>query len=704
MLLRILGGLIAVALAVLVWRLPDPPVVRLAALDAYRLMEQELPDGRTLADTLLESSAFRPDPDDPLRGSFELGGVIIAPEPEALSSGRVPEGDLDAHILARDAIVRGLREAAYARGISLFVEAERMAKSQSPYKADFLLYADIDSIRIQCLHATAAFQFTWTDWRLPRRTSVIPPIVAIFLAIVLRQPVISLLAGVWAATWLLRFDAGLRPLGALGRGALDIGTELFWPKFVHPENAQIVAFVVLMLAMVGVMTRSGGIRGLMDKIARFAKGARSTQLSTYCMGLGIFFDDYANTVLVGSTMRPLCDRFRVSREKLAYIVDSTAAPVAGLAVLSTWIAFEVSTFSPQLPAAGLTVADGYGVFLQTLPFRFYCLLTLIAVPVVVLSGRDFGPMLKAERRARTTGELVAPGSRPMVGQLATRLEPVAGITPRALHALVPLAGFVCVTLIAILWRGGAFRMPVSETLSLEGMSQVLYEGSGAFPILVGSAAGFLLATAFALSAGLRGEILSAAWTTLRAMFIALVILYLAWMIGLACEKLGTASYLRALIGSWLAPEYLPGILFLLSAAVAFSTGSSWSTMGILLPLVVGLAYDLGERGDIGGALLVVISIGAVLDGAIFGDHCSPISDTTVLSSTASASDHIDHVRTQAPYAILTMIVALTAGYAPCAVLGWNPFAMLGLGALLFFVLFRGLSKPVEPRAPGEPSG
>lgn len=695
--MRIVGGLVALALALLLWRLPEPAVVRLAALDAYRVLAQELPDGRTLGDAVLDTPAFRLDPDDPTRGDLELGGVAIAPEPEALASGRVPEGDLDAHILARAAVVRGLRERASARGVSLYVEAERMALAPRPQQANFYLYADLDRIRVTFTQGSSEpLELVWDGWRAPRRTSVVPPLAAILLAILLRRPVIALLAGVWAATALLRLGEGLAPAKAVALAVGDVGTRLFWPKFVHLENAQIVAFVVLMLAMVGVMTRSGGIRGLMDQVAHLARSARSTQLATYLMGLGIFFDDYANTVLVGSTMRPLSDRFRVSREKLAYIVDSTAAPVAGLAVLSTWIAFEVSTFSPQLPAAGLSSADGYGVFLQTLPFRFYCLLTLVAVPIVALTGRDFGPMLKAERRARETGEVVAPGARPMVGHLATRLEPFPGVTPRARRALLPLLTFVGVTLVTILLRGGAFSMAPAELLSLAGLSQVLYDGSGAFPILVGSATGFALAVSLALAAGLGAEVFRAAWTTLRGMIIALVILYLAWMIGLGCELLGTASYLRALLGSWLAPEYLPGILFLMSAAVAISTGSSWSTMGILLPLVVGLAYDLGERGDIGGHLLLLISIGAVLDGAIFGDHCSPISDTTVLSSTASASDHIDHVRTQAPYAVLTMVVALVAGYAPCAVLGWSPYAMFFVAALLLFVLYRGMSKPVEP--------
>jgi Na+/H+ antiporter NhaC len=180
---------------------------------------------------------------------------------------------------------------------------------------------------------------------------------------------------------------------------------------------------------------------------------------------------------------------------------------------------------------------------------------------------------------------------------------------------------------------------------------------------------------------LRGEVPRAAWKTLRSMGIAIAILYLAWMIGASCELLGTASYLSELLKESLAPQLLPAILFLLGALVAVSTGSSWSTMSILLPLVVGLAYNLGQQDpSIGGHMLMVMSIGAVLEGSIFGDHCSPISDTTVLSSTASASDHIDHVRTQAPYALTVMAVAVGLGYLPCAMMGLSPWLALAAGA------------------------
>ena len=451
-----------------------------------------------------------------------------------------------------------------------------------------------------------------------------------------------------------------------------------------------MAFVIFMLAMVGVIIKAGGIHGLMQRIARLAKDARRTQIATWFMGLAIFFDDYANSILVGSTMRSLTDKFKVAREKLAYIVDSTAAPVAGISILSTWIAFEVSTFSAQLPDAGLSPDQGYEIFLRTLPYRFYCLFTLFFVGLIVFTGRDFGPMLTAERRARA-GQVLREGAKPMVGKEATELEASPKVTPKASMALVPILVFVFTTLGYIFFAGGGHELGAS-LFTIEGATTVLYDGSGFDPLMYGSLAGLVVAAVMAAAVGLRGEIPSSAWASLRSMGVALIILYLAWSIGAICGDLNTAEYLAVLLGDSINPLLLPVILFALSGFVAFSTGSSWSTMTILLPLVVGLAFHMGETlPGFGGEMMVVVSIGAVLEGAIFGDHCSPISDTTVMSSIACASDHVDHVRTQMPYAITTMVVALLCGYLPAVILGLSPWLslLLGCAVLTAIVLWKG---------------
>jgi Na+/H+ antiporter NhaC len=235
---------------------------------------------------------------------------------------------------------------------------------------------------------------------------------------------------------------------------------------------------------------------------------------------------------------------------------------------------------------------------------------------------------------------------------------------------------------------GAQESRLETTLSTRGLSNILGAGNSYAALLYGSTAGLLVAVLASLAAGLRKGIAGAALSSLRATVGALAILYLAWMIGAACGDLGTATYITAAVGDALPPALLPVLLFLLSGAIAFSTGSSWSTMSILLPLVVGLSYQLGLQSDLGGVGMVIVSIGAVLEGAIFGDHCSPISDTTVLSSTACASDHIDHVRTQMPYALLAMVVAVVCGYLPVTYLGASPWLCLPIGILTMFAFLR----------------
>ncbi|MDA1263582.1 MAG: Na+/H+ antiporter NhaC family protein [Planctomycetota bacterium] len=532
--------------------------------------------------------------------------------------------------------------------------------------------------------------WAWGKSPAPGGTSLLPPLVAILLAIILRQPVLALLAGVLVGSVLVLVVAGQGIFGAAFPGLRGVFDIYLWNELIDSDRQKIVAFVIFMLAMVGVIIKAGGIHGLMQRIARLAKDARRTQIATWFMGLAIFFDDYANSILVGSTMRSLTDKFKVAREKLAYIVDSTAAPVAGISILSTWIAFEVSTFSAQLPDAGLSPDQGYEIFLRTLPYRFYCLFTLFFVGLIVFTGRDFGPMLTAERRARA-GQVLREGAKPMVGKEATELEASPKVTPKASMALVPILVFVFTTLGYIFFAGGGHELGAS-LFTIEGATTVLYDGSGFDPLMYGSLAGLVVAAVMAAAVGLRGEIPSSAWASLRSMGVALIILYLAWSIGAICGDLNTAEYLAVLLGDSINPLLLPVILFALSGFVAFSTGSSWSTMTILLPLVVGLAFHMGETlPGFGGEMMVVVSIGAVLEGAIFGDHCSPISDTTVMSSIACASDHVDHVRTQMPYAITTMVVALLCGYLPAVILGLSPWLslLLGCAALTAIVLWKG---------------
>ncbi len=705
---RLLPLLVALAALVGVFFLPRAERGELAVLAAYEAVleaetQPEAPgtDPLTLGRLWLQGPARLPaEGDRPAR--FLLGGVRL----EDAAAEAAP--DLRVHGELRTALLRALRQAAADEEAPL-----EFVGQDAPAVHGLNVLARVDgellvlewSVRPAGGGAPTGGGSIEVPFHEPGPLSILPPLVAIALAVALRRPVLSLLVGVLAGALLLRLRLGDPAPTALALGAADVVRVFLRDELQDGDRLLVVGFVVAMLAMVGVITRNGGIRGLMNQVARLARGARSTQVATYAMGLLVFFDDYANTILVGSTMRPLTDRFRVAREKLAYIVDSTAAPVAGLSIFSTWIAFEVSTFSAQLPMAGLSSDDGYAVFIETLPYRFYCILSLVLVGLVTVTGRDFGPMLDAERRARRTGRVVREGGTPMVGDIATAMEPAPGITIRPWRALVPLLVFVGVTVATILETGGAFGPDAPSLLGLEGLSTVLGNSNSYVALWRGSSLGFLAAVLASLAGGLRLEILDAAWRTLRSTGVALAILYLAWMIGAVCGELDTAHYLTALLDEMEYPLALPMVLFLLSGAIAFATGSSWSTMSILLPLVVGLAYGLGERAHaldptgIDGHGLMVLCIGAVLEGAIFGDHCSPISDTTVLSSVASASDHIDHVRTQGPYALLTMIVALAAGYLPAAAFGLHPGWSLAAGVLVLAASLRVLGERADDPGP-----
>jgi Na+/H+ antiporter NhaC len=602
-------------------------------------------------------------------------------------------------------------------------------------------------------------------WHPPGRVSLLPPLLAISLAVWLRRPVSALLAGVWAGAGWLQFRDGAALLPALVSGSLDLLRVHLRRELTESFRLELIGFVVALIAMVGVMSRGGGMAGMVERMLRVARDTRSTLLATFGMGLLLFFDDYSSCMIVGSAMRPLTDRLRVAREKLAYVVDSTAAPVAGVSIFSTWIAFEVSTFAPQLPAAGIEL-DGYAVFLLTLPYRFYCWLTLALVAGIVLSKRDFGPMLAAERRARSLGLLVREGGQPMISGAAIRLEPSAQALPRARNALLPVLCVVVVTVLELFRQGGGYQLLAGDAerlLTLPGLTGLMRDAGGSAPLLAGSCAGLWLATFLvasnrarvALTAGLLvaigggpsakalftpllpagtgayaagallfaagaalaallgravptrrrhvsfGELLGAAAAGVNGMWIAVAILFGAWMIGRICEAVGTADYLIALTWGALPAALLPALLFVVSSAVSFATGTSWGTMSILLPNVVVLAAAVGGEHPLGAVGMVVLTIGAVLEGAIFGDHCSPISDTTVLSSLSSASDHVDHVRTQAPYALCTAAAALLFGYIPCALLAsWSAASALLAGvlvlALIVFLFGRDPERDVAP--------
>lgn len=547
----------------------------------------------------------------------------------------------------------------------------------------------------------------------PGAWTLLPPLFAISLAFATSRAILPLAGGVWLGATMIAWQSGDRVLAPLlgawnGVDQFIIRTSIYddgtWMSF----NLSVIGFVFALVGMVAVAIRAGGMAGVAERFTVFARSPRSVRISAWLLGLVVFFDDYANSLIVGGTMRPLTDRMRVSREKLAWLVDSTAAPVAGLSILSTWIAYEISQFEPQLPDAGFAAGSGFAVFIQTLPFRFYCILTIVFVGAMSIAGRDFGPMLKAERRAFETGAVFRPGARPLSAEGDASAEPKEGIAHRAHVALLPVAITLGTIVALFVQQGELTHAAVAGTaghtgsgLSLLHMREVLGGVSdNTFMLFLGAMTGLTTVVVLAMLERLLTlvEALKAAISGSRAMTVAVVVLMLAWAMAAVCGKvdeggLGTREYMAS-IAPMIPPLLLPAGLFLLSCAVAFATGSSWSTMGILLPIVIGLAASVGEASMIGGQAMVIITIGAVLDGSIFGDHCSPISDTTILSSTAAGSDHMDHVRTQAPYAITVMSIALLAGYLPAAA-GLPPAMSLLAGAALIGLVVMFVARPVE---------
>ena len=526
---------------------------------------------------------------------------------------------------------------------------------------------------------------------IPGWFSVLPPILAILLALIFREVITALFAGVWLGALAV---AGFNPLKATGR-LID---QFVVPALTDADHVAILVFSLLLGGMVGIIARNGGTMGIVESVTPFARTAKRGKIATWAAGLAIFFDDYANTLIVGNTMRPITDRLRISREKLAYIVDSTAAPVAALVPISTWVGYEISLISDGLRIAAEQNPNGadvilsqnpFDLFLQTIPFLFYPLLAVLFVLMTSVMNRDFGPMAEAELRAATKGELHKPGATLATDTSSELMSPKKGLTYRWWNAALPVLTVIVVVLAGLYTTG---RTSVGPDASLR---EVFAEADPFSTLLWGSMAGCLVAILISIVQRMLTvqECIDAWLGGMKAMMIAMIILTLAWSLGSVTEAIGTAQYLSLLLSDRVSLQLIPLIVFVTCAAMAFATGTSWGTMAIMLPLVIPLTVSLGGAATYPGGDQMEILLGAtasVLAGAIFGDHCSPISDTTILSSTASACDHMDHVRTQLPYAVLVGLIGMLLGNVGTAY-GLPPWgALLGGVFLLFlFLQFRG---------------
>ena len=499
----------------------------------------------------------------------------------------------------------------------------------------------------------------------PGWVSILPPLVAIALALIFKEVITALLAGIWLGALVV---AGYNPLQATWR-LID---QYIVPALGDTDggHTQIVVFSLLLGGMVGMISRNGGTMGVVNAVAPLARNRRRGKIATALAGLAIFFDDYANTLVVGNTMRPITDKLKVSREKLAYLVDSTAAPVAALVPVSTWVGYEVSLIEGGLSAAAgeATGADAgflaglspYTFFIETIPYLFYPLLAMAFVLLTSAMNRDFGAMARAEARAAAGGGVLRPGSRPATDTSESFVRSKEGAPQKWWNAGIPVLTVVLVVLGGLYASGRASVGPDASLMDIFGQADPFAT------LLWGSLAGCLVAAAMSLGQRILSirECIDAWIGGVKAMIIAMVILTLAWSLGAVTQDVGTAGYLSGLLSGNLPIFLLPALVFVTSGAMAFATGTSWTTMAILIPLVIPLTVSLaGGTGFADGSLygILLATTSSVLAGAIWGDHCSPISDTTVLSSTAAACDHVDHVRTQLPYAILVGVVGLLLG-------------------------------------------
>ena len=575
-----------------------------------------------------------------------------------------------------------LSENADAALQSAFEEAQRPHPAPEGQPIAFSGLITADGYRLtatQSRENRTALLSPVTSW------SLLPPVVAILVSVISRRLILGLSLSILAGGILASLHLPLHLLAPAAVYKAAVG--YVWAPLESAFQLYILAFTAGLIGLVRVTTLSGGNRGIADLLARRALGAKSARLSTFFMGTAIFFDDYANTIVVGSTLRPITDRFRVSREKLAYIVDSTAAPIAGIAIISTWIGYEVSLFQDLMDSLQ-TGLSGYQLFFNALPLRFYCLLTLAFVFLSSLMQRDFGPMLSAERRAQSTGQVLRPGAVPLIGRAHADVQPAEGIAPVWWAAALPVALVIFGVIFGMAldtWRHpDVLSLRQSAGFFSSDYWTACFSNADTAQVLFLSAmAGSLLAIAIAITrphaqTGARVISLKAACTTyvrgIIGVWYAIAILILAWAIKEVCTDAGTSTYLTAALSPLISPTLLPLLIFVLSSIVAFSIGTSWTTMAILIPTVIPLAHALG------GLPLTILTAAAVLDGAIFGDHCSPISDTTVMSSIASACDHLDHVKTQLPYALTTMGLAALFGYFGTAAL-YPGFVGLGLGLI-----------------------
>lgn len=531
---------------------------------------------------------------------------------------------------------------------------------------------------------------------IPGWTTLVPAIVMFIVAITTRQVLVALPMGVWMGAWLM--EKGLNPLRAFFR----VWDVYFVEALGDIDHAYVMSFTLFLAGIVGIINRSGGTQGIADALATSISSSTSAMWTVFVQGLAIFFDDYADALICGNTMRVFMDATRISREKFSFLVDATAAPIASVAPISSWIGFEVGLIEDNyINVYGEETGDtdAYTTFIRTLPYRFYPWLMLIFMLVSLASRRDFGPMVRAERRARATGKVVRDGAR--VDEALLEGDPNMMPKPEVVQrgdfywylAEIPILTVIFGTLIGMITTGVyACRADGID----ESVKNIFSNGDSWSGLLWACVLGTLVAMGLAVwKKTLTFEECMNAWLYgMKTMVEPLLILLFAWSIGAVIRDLHAPDYLVAAIGDSISEKGLPALCFVLAALISLCIGTSWGTMSIMFPLVVPIAVEVGN-GDVA---VITHSMGTILAGSVFGDHCSPISDTTILSSIACGCDHDDHVRTQIVYAVVVGVISVIFGDLLSAA-GVPNIVCIIIGALLIIGIIFALGVKIPTYTP-----
>ena len=479
-----------------------------------------------------------------------------------------------------------------------------------------------------------------------------PILLCIVIALSTKKIFWALGAGIVSATGILLWNEQFNEL-------TNVGIELF-----SADKLILLTFTVLLIFNTQLLIENRSLNGLMSVLTKRVKTRKQALFVTYISGLIIFFDDYANTLVIGNSFTPIADKYRISREKLAFLVDSTAAPVACIAIISTWVGFELSQID-QGPAPLLLNSNSYEIFIQSIPYALYPLLMLVFIPASIFWGRDFGPMLHAEQDAQ---------------QKKTK----------AKQAVVGNPNTAFISIAILLFGTMGYLLIYAATADTNISIQTIFsEGDPFMAMLFASS----LSVLFTILKSKKIQINVSVSKAKNILLEPVGILFAAWTLGLLIAALNPAHELHELLQG-IPLSYVPLGVFILGAILSFATGSSFGTMSILFPIVIPfLQEELSGISDLSLEPLILSTIASVLSGAIFGDHCSPISDTTILSSTATECNHLSHFRTQAPYAITIGILACLGLY----LIGWLNlpiWMILGLMTSLTFVIPRILGQKV----------